>query len=945
MSQVKQHPPASPSALNRRAALKLLGSGLALTLSSCGRPHEEIVPYVEMPEGLVPGVPMKFATTLALAGYGRGALAISVDGRPIKIEGNPRHPASLGATDVFAEAEIMSLYDPDRAKAPRTKDDVVTWDAFAQALFAQMQQEKARRGAGLRIVTGRITSPTLLRQINALLTQYPEARWYSYEPISDDAAFDGSMLAYGRRLAALPRLADAAVVLSLDADPLGAGPRQIADARAFSQRRTRQAQPFLRLYTVEPEWTLTGANSDHRLALHPDLIRNFALAVTAQMQGENAPDLPDPVAHFAKICADDLKANKSKALVLVGRRQPPELHALGHWLNAQLNAPVDFIAPVDGNPLSDAQALQALSRDLDDGRVETLAIVGANPVYDTPADLGLAHKIGKVAFSVHLGLHENETADQCSWRLPMSHTLESWSDLRAFDGTASIVQPLILPLYDSRQAHDLLGLMAGTIAPSAYDLVRQTWQAQRSGGDFDTWWKQTLHDGVVANSAAARVATGAPKRPDVKPAQAARGLSLLLGADPSVWDGRFANNAWLQECPHPFTKEVWGHGIYLSPGDARRLNIADREMIEVWHDSASLRAPARVREGQADGVIAVELGYGRTRAGAIGNGIGVNAYPLRTTASPWLISDVSLRGTGEIRNVPLLQHNFDLEGDGKDLYPVLTLAELAQGKQPPDHDYENRPTLYAKVNYDSYAWAMVIDTSLCIGCNACVVACQAENNVPVIGPEEVAMGRDMHWLRVDRYVPDPERPPGFQPVPCMHCEQAPCEPVCPVAASVHDGEGLNAQVYNRCIGTRFCQSNCPYKVRRFNWFGYADGQEYADLGADSVRASHNPDVTVRGRGVMEKCTYCIQRINRARHHAEIVDQPIPDGAVVTACQAACPTRAITFGNRNSKASAINALRREPHHYALLGHLGTRPRTTYLARLRNPNPAMQEKAQA
>jgi len=930
--------------LDRRSALKLLSTGLAFGLTACGRPREEIVPYVDMPERLVPGEPLKFATTLALAGYGRGVLATSVDGRPIKIEGNPRHPASLGSTDVFAEAAIMSLYDPDRSQAPRHKDDIATWDAFAGELHAQIEREKSRQGAGLRIVTRRVTAPTLLRQINGLLTQFPQARWYRYEPVSDDAVLAGATMAYGKSLTPIPRLGDAAVVLALDADPLGPGPQQIANARGFAQRRQKGAKPFSRLYAIEPDWSLTGANADHRLALHPELIRNFALAVAAGLQGQNrSVELPKEAARLARACAKDLAANNGKALIIAGRRQPSELHALCHWMNAQLNAPVDLIAPVDSHPMSDRQALQALADDLEQSKVETLFIIGANPAYDTPGHLALGEKIAKVPFAVHLGLHDDETAARCQWHLPLSDALESWSDLRFYDGTASIVQPLMRPLYDSRSAHQLLAMIAGQLGASDYDLVRQTWQLQSGAANFETWWKQTLHDGVIANSAAVPVAPGAPNKPDLAPAVARQTMTLVLAPDPSLWDGGFANNAWLQECAHPFTKDVWGNCVHLAPADAKRFGVVDGDILQIAKDGAVLRGPARIRIGQADGVVAISLGYGRQRAGAIGNGIGFDVYRMRTLAYPWRIDNTAIASAGDHVDIPTLQHHFELEGEAKELYPMMSLAELARGKKPPEHDDENEPTLYPKVHYDSYAWAMVIDTSLCIGCNACVVACQAENNVPVVGPDQVLVGRDMHWLRVDRYLPDPSQPPGFQPVPCMHCEKAPCEPVCPVEASVHDGEGLNVQVYNRCIGTRFCQATCPYKVRRFNWFGYADGQQYADLGDEVVKAAYNPDVTVRARGVMEKCTYCVQRISRARRAAEKSHRPIADGEVITACQAACPTRAISFGDKNNKASHVNTLRQEPHHYELLGHLGTRPRTTYLAHIRNPNLALETEA--
>jgi molybdopterin-containing oxidoreductase family iron-sulfur binding subunit len=933
----------SPSfEIGRRAALKLLASGLTISLAACGKPFEQIVPYVHMPEGLVPGDPMMFATTLALAGYGRGVLATAIDGRPIKIEGNPRHPASLGATDVFAEATIMSLYDPDRSKAPRNEDDIVTWDAFAAAAHAQMDQERVRQGAGLRIVSGRITSPTLLRQIGDLLKQYPQARWVRYEPVSDDAAIAGATAAYGKPLMARPRIADTTVMLALDADPLGPGPEQIANAHAFAQRRKADAQPFLRLYAVEPDWTLTGANADHRLAVRPELMRNVALAIAATLRGdEMQAAMPPEAARFTQAAAADLIEHKGRALVLAGVRQPAEVHALVHWINAQLQAPVDLIASVDVHPQSHAESLRGFADDLDKGRVETLIVLGANPAYDTAPSLNIGNNLARVAFSAHLGLHDDETGAQCQWHLALSHPLECWSDLRAADGTASIAQPLIRPLYDSRSAHEAVALLAGDVSPSGYELVRKTWAAQTAEGGFEDWWRRTLHDGVVANSAAQPVSVDAPALPDLAAAQAGQGMTLLFKPDALVWDGCYANNAWLQECPQPFTKDVWGNTVDLSPADAARLKVSDGDVVALAQDGRIIEGPARIRDGQADGVIALALGYGRQRAGAIGNGIGFDSYALRGADTPWLRDNVTVTSTGARRTIPTMQDQHRLDGEDKDLYPILSLVELAQGKRPAGHGDEDKPSLYPPVRYDTYAWAMVIDTGACIGCNACVVACQAENNVPVVGPEEAARGRDMHWLRIDSYVVQPNQLPGFQPVPCMHCEQAPCEPVCPVAASVHDGEGLNVQVYNRCIGTRFCQANCPYKVRRFNWFGYADGQEYADLGDEVTKAANNPDVTVRGRGVMEKCTYCVQRISRARHTAEKESRSIAEGDVVTACQSACPTRAIHFGDRNRQGSRVNVLRQEPQHYTLLDHLGTRPRTTYLARLRNPNPALQE----
>jgi len=929
------------STIDRRAALKLLASGVALSLTSCGKPVEEIVPYVEQPERLVPGVPLRFATTLDLAGFGRGVIVTSVEGRPIKIEGNPRHPASLGATDVFAEAAVLSLYDPDRSKAPRAAIDVASWDDFQGALRAQMDKESARGGAGIRIISGRATSPTLARQRDALLKKFPQARWLSYQPITDDVERAGAVMAFGRPLTALPRIKDASVVLSLDADWLGPGPAQIMQARGFAEARRPASDPdkFLRLYVAEPAWTATGANADHRLALRPDEIGNVAIAIAAHLRGQSVPaHLPPEAARFAAYAVADLQAHRGRAMALAGRSQPPDIHALVHWINHALAAPVDLIEPIDPAP-AHADALRSLASDLHGGAIETLIVLDCNPLYDAAGELKLAEAIAKVPFAVHLGQHRDETGARCRWHLPLSHALESWSDLRAVDGTAGIVQPLIRPLYDTRTLHEVVAMIGGALTPSSYDLVRDTWRPNATG-DFEAWWRQVLHDGLVPNTRA-RPVTATPKEIDVTPTNIARDPALLLSPDPTLWDGRHANNAWLQECPKPMTKHVWGNALSLSVNDARRLDVADGDVVELHVGGRNLEAPVHVSAGQADGVYATALGHGRTHTGAIGNGIGFDVNPLRGLDRPWLIDNVTLRKTGKRQTVAETQSHFQIDAGADDILPAVSLAELANGLNRKPFTPEPKPTLYPPYKYDSYAWAMVIDTAACIGCNACVVACQAENNVPVVGPEQIAVGRDMHWLRVDVYDLPETGGRGFQPVPCMQCEQAPCEPVCPVAASVHDGEGINDQVYNRCIGTRFCQSNCPYKVRRFNWFGYADGEEYKNLGAKSIAAQHNPNVTVRARGVMEKCTYCVQRISAARRSAEKEDRKIANGEVVTACQTACPTRAIHFGDLNNAKADINKLRKEKQHYELLGHLGTRPRTTYLARLRNPNPAFGE----
>jgi Fe-S-cluster-containing dehydrogenase component/anaerobic selenocysteine-containing dehydrogenase len=925
------------NAVDRRAMLKLFVSGASLALSSCGPPHEQIVPYVNMPERLVPGIPLQFASALALAGYGRGVIVTSLEGRPVKIEGNPRHPASLGATDVYAEAAVLSLYDPDRSRAPNSAGRIQPWTVFEAALRRQIDQTNGGQGAGLALLTGRVTSPTLITQIAALRVKLPQMKWCRYEPTADDAADAGAMQAFGQPATALPRFADARVALMLDADPLGCGPAQIRFGHDIvAARRSHIPEDSLRLYVVEPAWTLTGALADHRLPLHPDLIRNVAIAI-ARALGAALPeaDLPQDAAQFAQAVADDLTARHGGALVLAGPRQGADIHALCHWINNELGAPVDFIAPVESGADGQQGSLRSFADELRAQRISTLIMIGVNPAYDAPGDLDFAELIGGASFSVHLGLHNDETAPRATWHLPMTHVLESWSDIRAFDGTASIIQPLIRPLYDTRTAHELLALLNGASSVSPYASVRDYWQGTKPSGDFEDWWRQSLQDGVVGNTAAAKMTMSPPSLPQVAPADGQQSLTLTLAPDPSLFDGSMANNAWLQECPAPFTKQVWGNALHVADTDARAIGIVDGDIVRLSAGERAIETPVIVRPGQAPQTLAATLGRGRTRAGSIGSNIGFDVYPLLRADSPWAVAKVTIKATGKHQNLLLTQHHFTLEGEAEELQPRLTLSELAKGDLGLSRPGGEPPTLYPKAVHDTYEWAMVIDNSACIGCNACVIACQTENNVPIVGPDEIAEGRDMHWLRVDDYVVDGR--PGFSPVPCMHCEHAPCEPVCPVAASIHDSEGLNVQVYNRCIGTRFCQSNCPYKVRRFNFFGYADGEEYRGFRDPIVKAVFNPDVTVRSRGVMEKCTYCVQRISRARRAAEKEHRTVRDGEVITACQAACPTRAIAFGDLANQAARVNALRAEPHAYALLGHLGTRPRTTYLARLHNPNP--------
>ncbi|WP_174300437.1 4Fe-4S dicluster domain-containing protein [Caulobacter sp. S45] len=989
--------PAPRRALDRREALALMTAGVSLAMAGCGRPHEEIIPYVDQPEGLTPGISQRYATTLPLAGYGRGAMVVANDGRPTKIEGSPKHPFSLGSTDVFAEAEVLSLYDPARLQTAMEGSLPSSWNGLDAALLPRLAQHKRQGGQGLTLLTGRITSPTELRLIKALQAAYPAMSWRRFEPVDDDSVRAGAMRAFGRPLTVRPRLQDAQVVLALDADPLGPGPEQIANARAYAARRKPGEAGFSRWYVAEGGWTLTGANADHRLALRPDAIADVALALAAALDHGGAhPPLTPEAQRFVAAAAADLKADAGRAVVLVGRSQPPEVHALVHVLNAGLKAPVDAHAPVDPHPDGHMASLQATVADLRAGHVQTLIVFGGDPAYAAPAALQVAAAIAKAPFSVHFSEHVNDTSVACQWGAPLSHALESWGDLRAPDGTASLVQPLVRPLYDTRtRAQVLDALAAAAVRPSARDLVCQTWATQdgatgaprvtnaqsspaagasrgpgagattatvglttpQSGrgasgldeGDagidlnataFDRFWTQALTDGIVANTAAAITAAPAARASVFQPRPASSSFLLALAPDPTLYDGARAENAWLQECPKPLTAEVWGATLAISPADARAHDLTDGDNVRLSRGGQSVVAPVRVAAGQARGVLSGFIGGGRRQGGPIGSEVGWDFAAVRDVANPWL-SAVTLERAPAHGEAPHFQALHRLDGDARELSPEITLAALPGLARSPLEKAPEPPSMLPKAESWAPSWAMVIDAELCIGCNACIVACQSENNVPVVGPHEVARGRDMHWLRIDAYDVGQadEHRPAFQPVPCMQCEHAPCEPVCPVEASIHDHEGLNDQVYNRCIGTRFCQSNCPYKVRRFNYYGYSHDQAYGNMGEESVKAQHNPDVTVRARGVMEKCTYCVQRISQARRTAEKADREIGPHEVVTACQSSCPTQAISFGDLETAASGIADLRKEPRHYALLGDLGTRPRTTYLARVRNMNPAL------
>jgi molybdopterin-containing oxidoreductase family iron-sulfur binding subunit len=937
-------------AVDRRQFLQFMGASLALAgLSACTRqPPETIMPYVKAPEDIIPGRPLFFATAMPLGGIGTGLLVESHMGRPTKIEGNPDHPSSRGASDAFAQASILGLYDPDRSQVVSSAGEIRPWSAFVEALGKVLEAQGAKGGAGFRILTDTVTSPTLAAQLKALLATYPNARWHQWDPIARDAARVGARMAVGVDADVQYLFDKADVVLALDADFLGSGVGQVRHLRDFSaRRRVTDGATMNRLYAVESMPSVTGARADHRLPLSAGAIETFAWGLAAELgalPGKARP-IPSEHAHWLTAVAKDLEMHRGSSIVVAGDRQPPAVHALAHVLNHALGnvgQTVVYTDPVAAEPVESLASLRDLVTDMDAGKVEVLVILGDNPVATAPADLRFAERLAKVAFRAHLGLYEDETALLCHWHVPEAHYLEGWSDVRAADGTVSIVQPLIAPLYDGKTAHEVLAAAAGR-EKTSYDLVRDYWQKQ-GVADLERWWRTVLHDGMAEGTALpAKDVTiktdwveAALGLHDAK--ADAKGLELVFQLDPGVLDGRFANNGWLQEVPKPITKLTWDNAALLSPATARRLRLASEDVVTITHGDRKLDAPVWIVPGHAEDSITLHLGYGRTRAGRVGNGVGFDANVIRTSDAPWIVRGVELVKTGRRYPMATTQEHHGMEG--RHLIREATLEEFRHEPafaremvEEPGKDM----TLYPPHPYEGAAWGMTVDLASCVGCNACVIACNAENNIAVVGKDQVSKGREMHWIRIDRYFEgEPTNPTiHHQPVPCMQCESAPCEVVCPVNATVHSSEGLNDMVYNRCVGTKYCSNNCPYKVRRFNFF------KYQDWTTESLKLARNPDVTVRSYGVMEKCTYCVQRINSARITARKEDRGVRDGEITTACQQVCPADAIVFGDINDPASRVARQKADMRNYSLLGDLNTRPRTTYLASIRNPNPELEQ----
>ncbi len=993
--------------VERRTFLKLMGASLALAgLSGCViQPPEKIVPYVKQLEEEIPGKGLYFATAFSLGGIATPLLARSNEGRPTKLEGNPDHPNNRNsdpndrgssATDIFSQASILTLYDPDRSQTPMYRGETRPWTQFMAEIRGLIEKEndglKAKKGAGLRFLTETITSPSLAAQMKSILTNFPDAKWHQYEPANRDNARTGALIAFGQPVNTFFDFSKADRILSLGSDFLACQPGSLRYARDYAAKRriTGDKAEMNRLYVVESTPTTTGAVADHRFSVKPSEMEVMIHALTFGPGLSAAESLVKWKAALSK----DFEKYRGSSIIIVGEEQPPIVHAYAHAANNALGnvgKTVFYTDAIEANSVDQTQSLRDLVTDIDAGLVDALIILGGNPAYNTPADLRLdLNRLNKVKLRAHLSLYNNETSDICHWHIPAVHYLESWGDARSYDGTVTIVQPLIAPLYEGRTEHEVLALFSENYDRKPYDMVKDYWRGQSgtigqgsgvstgSGSDrvaaasspptdFESWWRKCLHDGFVPNSSLPSK-TVSLKSDWVASLGSSSGTQppgpgtyeLVFRTDPTIYDGRFGNNGWLQELPKPLTKLTWDNVALVSADTAKKMGVSPQnyekgkkgreayvDTIKLTHrdQTISKQVPVWIMPGQPDDVITVHLGYGRGRAGRVGNDQGFNAYEIRYSDEPWTAFGASVSKTNEQYELGATQIHFSMEG--RDLLRESSLEEYLKDKQRLREEQEKQQkelhdlSLYKDFDYkdqgNGYAWGMSIDLNSCVGCNACMIACQSENNIPIVGKDQVLRSREMHWIRVDTYFKGDANKPGgpfFQPVPCMHCENAPCEPVCPVHATVHSSEGLNDMVYNRCVGTKYCSNNCPYKVRRFNFFLYQDWE------TPTYQLMRNPDVSVRSRGVMEKCTYCVQRIQAAKIQSEIEGRQVHDGEIVTACQSVCPTEAIVFGNINDPNSKVAKLKALERDYSLLGELNTRPRTTYLSALRNPNPEIK-----
>ncbi|MCC7231164.1 MAG: TAT-variant-translocated molybdopterin oxidoreductase [Fimbriimonadaceae bacterium] len=963
--------------IDRRSMLKVMGASIALAgLSGCRGyflDQEKIVPYVKQPEELVPGRPLFYASAIPLSGYGVGVLVEQHEGRPTKIEGNPDHPESQGSSSAIMQASILSMYDPDRAQSVHVGGDVSTWEEFEKVVRSELANQNTKGGTGIRILTETVASPLVASAIESFKKKYPAATWHSWDPVGLDNARMGSKSAYGKVVNTVYDFSKAKVIVSLDSDFLVNGPGSLKYARDFADGRRLESTngEMNRLYQFESFPTVTGTNADHRWAMKSSQVGQVAAYLASKLGIGASGPTPVDTKILDKILSD-LQRNAGACVVIAGNHQPAEVHHLCHAINEKLACNGKTVlhgSRIDFGPENQLESLTQLTEALNASKVDLLLVLGGNPAYNAPADLKFGDALAKAKLKVHHSLHFDETSKLCDWHLPLTHFLEDWGDVKGYDGTVSLIQPLIAPLFESKSHSEVIHLALSAPKP-AFDLLRNAYSTSLAGKA----WDMALNSGTVPGTASTDVAISVSGS---APAVAApiSGVELIFREDAHVHDGRYANNGWLQELPKPLSKITWDNAIHLSPKMAQQLGVASEDQVVLEHNGAKIEGGAWVMPGHPEESITVLLGFGRKVGGSICTNAGVNLYPMRTSKTLAHAGGASLtKGSGTFA-LSTVQIHHTMEG--RDIVRSGTLQEWKVNptlKPEEAHEVEDVSMYPDKVfDYDGPQWGMTIDLNTCIGCNACVTACQAENNIPVVGKEQVKRGRELHWIRLDRYyvggLDQPEET-LHQPLMCVHCEKAPCEPVCPVGATMHSHEGLNQMVYNRCVGTRYCSNNCPYKVRRFNYLNYADNQDqFMDShfdgpvvpvpltgdkkvifpgkiteekvsGRSLLKMVQNPDVTVRGRGIMEKCTYCVQRINDSRIEAKKQGREIKDGEIVTACEQTCPTKAIVFGNVADKDSRVSKLRKDQRSYLLLEELNTRPRTSYLGRVRNPNPEIQ-----
>jgi MoCo/4Fe-4S cofactor protein with predicted Tat translocation signal len=944
--------------MSRRKFFTLMGASMAFAgLVSCRRPVEKIVPYVKAPEEIIPGIPLFYATTMPFGTSSYGIVVKSNEGRPTKIEGNPIHPSSMGPSNVFMQASLLNLYDPDRSQKVLNNGAERDWPAFVQYWRELYPTFIDNKGERLAVLSESFASPTCAKLKDQFKATFPNATWATYEPVSDENIIKGTKVATGGDYVLTHSFEKAKVILSLDSDFLNMENENVVNASGFAAgRNVENVQSAMnRLYMAESTFSVTGSMADHRLRLKSSLMLDFALALNKELiklgVQTGIHSLPSH-GHFDQTfiiaLAKDLAENKGESLIIAGSQQPPEVHALVLAINSALGNLNKTASLKDSKNIqpADIDGTFALKDKIDAGLVDTIFILGGNPVYNAPADLKFRPLLRKVKNSIHLCPSENETSKIVSWHVPQSHYLESWGDARSVNGTTSVIQPLIRPLFESKSIIELLNVIVFGSDVPGYDLVRENWQSIIKT-NFEKNWKKVLHDGLLESSAldnsnvsikTNRINENLAGLISLSKKTSKNDLEIVFKPSPSTFDGRFANNGWLMELPHSATKLTWDNAACMSLKTAKEFNVENEDLIQLSVNGKSLNVVVWILPGQADNSISIDLGFGQQDGGRVANGVGFNAYKIRTSKNLYFGNNVKLTKLNRKYNLANVQDHWSMEGR-----PLIREATLNEYKHEPNFakemvEHPPLKNLWKDHSYDEgYQWGMSIDLNTCIGCNACTIACQSENNIPVIGKEQVRDGREMHWIRLDRYFNggpnDPEM--VFQPMACQHCENAPCEQVCPVQATSHSKDGLNVMTYNRCVGTRYCSNNCPYKVRRFNFFNYTK-----DL-PELVQMAQNPDVTVRSRGVMEKCTYCLQRINSARINAKNDGREIKDGEVTTACQQACPTKAIKFGNINDPQSDISEAKKNDRRYELLAELNVRPRTFYLAKIRNPNPKLQK----